>query len=148
MKTILVFSVACSISALQIFAQQPAKLVHKTAQTATLSPEKSKMLCIAWKLDSVEMFGVVHPPNSKEKSDAITFISDGTYFITSEGISASGTWLCNGSAYINTVSKQATAGAAETKMMYKIISLSANKFVFDYQTPDLITVRYTYIPKN
>lgn len=143
MKKVLVLTVAGLLSA-PLFAQNgTAKVTPHKTQSAGLSAEKSKMLCKAWVLDSVEQFGVGHPANAKEKTDGVTFTADGNYFVTSEGVAATGTWKANGSAYIYT-----TSGTPENKMMYKMLSLADNRLVLEYQTPDLIRIKYTYSPKK
>jgi hypothetical protein len=142
MKTMLIIVAACLFAA-HSEAQQTGKTAAHKTQTASLSPEKSKMLCKAWRLDSVEQFGVTHAANAKEKADAITFVADGSYFITSEGVAATGTWKCNGSAYIYT-----SSGTPENKMMYKIMGLADDRLALEYQTPDLIRIHYVYKPKQ
>jgi hypothetical protein len=143
MKKVVVLSFSL-LFALPIIAQnaQGSKAVHKTSTGATVSPEKSKMLCKAWKLDSVEEFGVVHAANAKQKADGVTYMADGTFFITMDGEAATGKWTGNGNPYV-----YASTGTPEVKKMYKIISLSDNKFVMEYQTEDLIRIHYIYSPK-
>ncbi len=142
MKTILLLAAGCLLAAHSEAQTGKPTTAHKS-QVATLSPDKSKMLCKAWKLDSVEQFGVQHPANAKEKSDGITFVADGSFFVTSEGVAATGTWKCNGSAYIYT-----SSGTPENKMMYKIMGLADNRLALEYQTPDLIRIHYVYTPKQ
>ena len=142
MKTLLLLAAGCFLFAQSNAQQTTGKTTPHKTQAATLSPEKSKMLCKAWRLDSVEQFGVLHAANAKEKGDAITFVADGSYFITSEGVAATGTWKCNGSAYIYT-----SSGTPENKMMYKIMGLADNRLALEYQTPDLIRIHYIYKPK-
>jgi len=143
MKTMLLIAAGCLLASYSEAQQTGKTATHKTQSASTLSPEKSKMLCKAWKLDSVEQFGVAHPVTAKQKGDAITFVADGSYSVTSEGVAATGTWKCNGSAYIYT-----SSGTPENKMMYKIMSLADNRMVLEYQTPDLIRIHYTYTPKQ
>lgn len=138
--------VPCLLFVVPVFSQ--SKTHHTTAhksyhQSASISAEKSKMLCKAWVLDSVEQFGVVQKASAKEKSDAVTFMSDGTFFITSEGVATTGKWTGNATPYVNTVT-----GTPEDKKMYKLITLSDDKLVLEYQTPDLIRIHYTYSPKK
>lgn len=137
------------ITALYAAAALPgmAQPSWRVSKGIPLSPPNVKMICRAWKLDSVEMFDVTHTTNAKEKGDCISFNTDGAFSITMEGAFGSGTWKAGG-VYINTVSKQGGASAADTKMMFKAISVAADKLILDYQTPDLITVRYTYTPKE
>lgn len=136
----------CLLFVAPVFSQSKAHhtTAHKTYhQSATISPEKSKMLCKPWVLDSVEQFGVAQKASPKEKSDAVTFVADGTFFITSEGVASTGKWTGTANPYIYT-----TTGTPEEKKMYKLISLSNNKLVLEYQTPDLIRIHYTYSPKQ
>jgi len=145
MKKIMLF--AGMLLALQAFSQTgqgSAKITpHKTIAANTMPADKSKMLCKAWVLDSVEQFGVAHTPNAKEKNDGVTFMADGTFFTTSEGVAGTGTWKGNGNPYINT-----SVGTPEVKKMFKIMVLSDSKLVLEYQTEDLIRIHYTYIPKQ
>jgi len=144
MKKIFILTIG-SFFALQINAQTTqsnAKLTPHKSIAAVMSADRSKMLCKPWKLDSTEEFGVIHAPNAKEKTDGVTFMADGTYFITSEGTAATGTWNGTGNPYINT-----STGTPAVKMMYKIISLVDNKLVLEYQTVDLIRIQYVYSPK-
>ena len=143
MKKIIV-SALCLLFTAQAFSQTGKSAQHKTAQTGpVLSAQKSAMLCKAWKLDSVEQFAVTLKANAKEANDGITFMADGTFFITSEGAATNGTWKGNGAPYINT-----TTGTPEVKKMYKLISLSDSRLVIEYQTEDLIRIQYTYSPKK
>lgn len=123
---------------------QAGKTQHKTTQTGpTISAEKSKMLCKAWKLDSVEQFGVAQKASAKQANDGVTFTADGNFFYTTDGAATTGTWKGNAAPYINTV-----AGTPEVKKMFKLISLSDSKLKLEYQTEDLIRITYTYSPKN
>jgi len=116
---------------------------HKVKTGPGVSADKAKMLCKAWMLDSVEQFGVVHVTNAKEKTDGVTFMADGTFFITSEGAASTGTWSGNAAPYINT-----STGTPEVKKMYKLISLSDGSMGLQYQTVDLINIQYIYSPKK
>ncbi len=142
MKKLMLIAAICILAAMPSAAQPSWRVSHGI----NLTPEKTKIICKSWKLDSTEMFDVPHASNGKESGDGVTFNTDGSFSITKEGVAANGTWKAAG-VYINTTSK--TAGAAsDTKMMFKAISIAADKLVLDYQTPDLITVRYTYLPKQ
>jgi hypothetical protein len=123
-------------------AQSGKAAPHKAQSGLGLSAEKSKMLCKAWKLDSVEQFGVGQKANAKEANDGITFMADGTFFITTEGAPSNGTWKGNGAPYIY------IAGIPAITKPYKLISLSDGKLKLEYQTEDLIRILYTYSPKS
>ncbi len=135
-----------SILVIMVSLSGRAQPSWRVSHGVNLTADKVKMLCKTWKLDSVEMFDVAHTANAKEKGDCVTFNTDGSFLITTEGVSGSGTWKAAG-VYLNTVSKSSGA-TTETKMLFKAISIEANKLVLDYQTPDLITVRYTYLLKE
>jgi len=123
------------------FSQNAA---HKTTQTGpSVSADKAKMLCKAWMLDSVEQFSVVHAANTTEKADGITFMADGTFFVTWEGVASTGTWSGNAAPYINT-----STGTPAVKKMYKLLSLADGRLVLEYQTEDLIRSQYIYKPKK
>jgi len=142
MKKIIVPAL-CLLFAAQAFSQTAKTTAHKTTQTgATMSAAKSAMLCKAWKLDSVEQFGVGQKANAKEANDGITFMADGTFFITIEGTASNGTWKGNGAPFIN------IGGISTITKPYKLISLSDSKLKLEYQTEDLIRIEYTYSPKK
>jgi hypothetical protein len=142
MKTIAALTI-CTLFTMQGMAQQKGKGTTKTHQAKSpLSPEKTKMLCKPWQLDSIENFGVVKPVNDKEKNDGVTFMADSTFFITEEGVPGTGKWK---PAWGTTVS--ATFGTPAVTKQFKIISITDSKLIMSYQTPDLITLTYTYSAK-
>jgi hypothetical protein len=146
MKKTLVLSV-CLFFIVGAFAQQkkPAgTAVHHQAKP-TLSPEKMAQLCQAWKLDTVENFGVAKPATAAEQNDIVTFMKDSTLFLTIEGKATTGKWMMGWSSkIINTV----TGDAPGTKMMFTIMKLSDNYLELEYQTPDLIRTHYFYSVKK
>lgn len=104
-----------------------------------LSADKTQMLCKPWKLDTIEQFGVAAAVNAKEQNDGMTFLADSTFFITREGVPGSGKWK---PMWGNSVS--VSFGDPATTMLFKIVSITDSKMVMTYQTPDLITYKYTY----
>src|ERR1035441_8172807 len=128
--------ITCLIT-VPVFSQtkSKAKKVSSSGGT-TLSDEKSKMLCKAWKVDTISEFGVDSRPNSKQAADGITFVADGSLFITMEGVASTGKWTYSGGR-INTVTT-----SPDNKMSLKIISLADGRMVLEYQTPDLIRIQY------
>jgi hypothetical protein len=145
MKTTLTLA-ACLLITVSAFSQASksgAKATPKKATSqgggATISPEKSAMLCKAWKLDSVSQFGVTQAASPKEKGDVVTINNDGNYSMIMEGVASMGTWKGNAAPYIYT-----SAGTPEIKKMYKVLALTNNRLVLEYQTEDLIRVDYTY----
>ena len=102
------------------------------------------MLCKAWQLDTISMYGVDNKLTSKEANDGITFVADGSLFITQEGVASTGTWTYAGGR-INTVTTN-----PDNKMSLRIMSLADGRMVLEYQipAPDLSRVQYTYSPKK
>jgi hypothetical protein len=143
--SILIAGLLFAASAFSQNAQAGKTPAHKTTTQAgpTVAADKSKMLCKAWGLDSVEQFSVVHVANATEKADGVTLMADGTFFITWEGVAGTGTWSGNAAPYINT-----SVGTPAAKKMYKVISLSDGRLVLEYQTEDLIRSQYIYKPKK
>jgi hypothetical protein len=135
----------CCLVTIPAFSQNTAKVATKKVPPSggtSLSADQSKMLCKAWKLDTLSQFGVEKKASAKEANDGITFVADGNLFFTQEGAAATGTWSYAGGR-INTVTKN-----PDNKISFKIISLADNRVVLEYQTPDLVRIRYTYSPKK
>ncbi|HWY98912.1 MAG TPA: hypothetical protein VNY36_07505 [Bacteroidia bacterium] len=146
MKKTLALSI-CLFFIADAFAQQKktTKPVYHQAKP-TMSPERQKMLCRPWKLDTVENFGVAKPANATEQNDGITLMADSTLFLTMEGKVATGKWFVGWSPkIINTVTGTTTP---PTKMMFTIMSLSDSYMELEYQTPDLIRTHYFYSAKK
>ena len=142
MKTTL-FLVSCLLFAPQAFSQSHARKKVYRHQSSDPSAETGKMLCKAWVLDSVEQFSVTQKASPKEINDELTLMADGTFFITSEGVASTGKWTGNAHPFI-----YAATGTPAVKKMYKIISLSDNRLVLEYQSPDLVRTHYIYSPKK
>jgi hypothetical protein len=111
---------------------------------ASVSPDRSKMLCKAWQLDSISEYGVDNKANGKQVNDAATFVEDGTFFITLDGVTSTGTWAYAGGR-INTVTK-----SPDNTYSFKILGLSDNCLILDFQypAPDLTRATFTYSPKK
>jgi len=141
MKKTLVI-VACALLTISMSAQQKKTTVHKGP---TFSPEKIKMLCQPWKLDTSETFGVIKPASGKEQNDGITMMADSTLFLTVEGKASTGKWMPGtwGPQYINTniinVSKP---------FMFKILKLSDSYMELEYQDEELTKTDYYYSVKK
>lgn len=135
--------VVCSLFVIPVFAQN-ATHAKKAASSSgsSLSPERSKMLCKPWQLDTISEFGVDNKVNAKEASDGVTFVADGSFFITQEGAASTGTWTYS-AGRINT-----TTTNPDNKMSLKIVSLTDNRLVLEYQAPDLSKTEYTYHPRK
>jgi len=143
LKQIAVISACCFI-AMPVFAQTAASTTKAPSAKSSISPEKSKMLCKAWKLDTYSAYGVDNKAGGKQANDAITFVADGTFFITQDGVSSTGTWTYV-AGHINAVTTNPDA-----KLSFKLVDLTDVRLVLDYQypAPDLSRVEYTYSPKK
>jgi hypothetical protein len=134
------------IFAIPVFSQTAKSTAKKVPpQSGTsLSAEQSKMLCKAWKLDTVLVFGVGNKPNSKEAGDGITLMDDGSLFLTMEGVASTGKWTYAGGR-INTATQK-----PDNKISFRVISLADTRMVLEYQypAPDLTRVKYIYSPKK
>jgi hypothetical protein len=142
-KTVGIFVLLLGTAILS-FSQTNSTKKAPAAQSAgaSLSDDKLKMLTKAWAIDTVEQFGVAAKANAKEKNDLITLLADGTLFFTQEGTAATGTWKYAGGR-LNIETK-----SPDNKISFKMISLADTRLVLEYQTPDLIKIKYTYKPKK
>src|SRR5579885_2158388 len=145
MKKVLI--AACVLFSTAVFAQQKKTSTTKTTvrKGPSFSPEKMKMLCQPWKLDTVETFGVVKPANAKEQNDGITMMADSTLFLTMEGKVSTGKWMPGtwGPQYIHTTVINVTK-----PIMFKIIKLSDNYMQLEYQDEELTKTEYYYSVKK
>jgi hypothetical protein len=132
--------------ALPVFSQTTKTATKKVPPSGgtSLSADQSKMLCKAWKLDTVSVYGVDSKPKAKEANDGITPMADGTIFVTQEGVATTGKWTYV-AGRINVV-----ADNPANKVSFKVISLADSRLVLEYQypAPDLSKVKYTYSPKK
>jgi len=130
--------------AIPVLAQNATHTKKAPSAGTTLSPERSKMLCKAWQLDTISEFGVANKAKGKEANDGITFVADGSLFITQEGHASTGTWTY-AAARINTVTTN-----PDNKLSFQILGLADSLMVLEYQypAPDLTRVQYTYSPKK
>jgi len=138
------FILLCCFISIPAFSQKIATGKKTPAAEATLSAERSKMLCKPWQLDTVSEFGVDSKAKGKEANDGITFIADGSFFITQEGAASTGIWSYTGGR-INALTKN-----PEQKLSFKIVALADTRLVLEYQfpAPDLRKIRYGYSPKK
>lgn len=137
----------CLLLAAGAFAQQK-KLTKTTHAKPAFSPEKMKMLCKPWKLDTVETFGVAKSASATEQNDGVTFIADSTLFMTMEGTASTGKWMRGWSDKIINTVVTAVGTNIQGKKMFTIITLSDNYLELEYQNPDLIRTHYFYTPKK
>lgn len=144
LKHLMIIALAVCFFDMQAYAQSTTTPVKKTSSGA-LSPDRSKMLCKVWQLDTVSAFGVGNKANGKEANDGITFGADGSFFITNEGAASSGTWTYS-AGRINT--HTTNTDVPDNKMSFTIISLVDNRMVLEYQSADLTRTQYTYEPKK
>lgn len=144
LKQLIFVTIGCFF-AIPVFAQSTSharKASH--SGVSSLSAERSKILCKAWRLDSTSEFGVVNKATAKEANDGITFITDGSLFITQEGVASTGTWTYSGGR-INTATKN-----PDNKLSFRLLALQDNRLVLEYQypAPDLSRIQYIYSPKK
>ncbi len=139
-KLLTLIAVYC-LFVIPVFAQNTTH-AKKTSSGPALSPERSKMLCKPWQLDTISEFDVANKVTGKEANDGVTFTADGNFFITQEGAASTGTWTYS-TGRINTVTTN-----PDNKMSLKIISLADDRLVLEYQDPDLNRTQYTYHPKK
>jgi hypothetical protein len=133
----------CCFITISAFSQKATKKVPSSGGTS-LSADQSKMLCKAWKLDTLSEYGVDNKANAKEASDGITFVADGSLFLTMEGNAGTGTWTY-APGRINAVLK-----SPDKTLNFKVISLTDGRLVLEYQipAPDLSKIKYSYSPKK
>jgi hypothetical protein len=126
------------------FAQSTTTKKTSAPKSAGLSPEKSQMLCKAWRLDSISEYGVDNKASGKQINDGITFVADGSFFITLDGVSSTGTWTYTGGR-INAAIKN-----PDNNYSFKIVGLSDKCLILDFQypAPDLSRAKFTYSPKK
>jgi hypothetical protein len=143
LKHLTVILTGC-LFAMSVFAQNATHTKKAPSGASSLSPERSKMLCKAWQLDTISEFGVANKAIGKEANDGITFVADGSFFITQEGVPKTGTWTYAASR-INTVTTN-----PDNKLSFQIMSLADSLMVLEYQypAPDLTRVQYIYSPKK
>jgi hypothetical protein len=129
--------------AMPVFAQNTTH-TKKASAGSSLSPEKSQMLCKAWKLDSISEYGVDNKASGKQANDGVTFVTDGSFFLTLDGVASTGTWTYAGGR-INTVTKN-----PDNTYSFKLTGLSDNCLILDFQypAPDLSRAKFTYSPKK
>jgi hypothetical protein len=138
----LLFITICFL-AIPVFAQNTTK-TKKAPAGSSLSPEKSQMLCKPWKLDSISEYGVDTKASGKQVNDGVTFVADGSFFLTLDGVASTGTWTYAGGR-INTVTKN-----PDNTYSFKILGLSDNCLMLDFQypAPDLSRAKFIYSPKK
>ena len=133
------------------FSQTHTAKKAATPQTpgGSLATDKQKMLIKAWVIDTVGNFGVFSVASAKEKNDGITFIADGSLFLTQEGAAITGTWkYAGGRIMVDTKNPDDAKGYYGNKINFKMLSLADSRLVLEFQTPDLIRIQYIYKPKK
>ncbi|MEO6884026.1 MAG: lipocalin family protein [Bacteroidia bacterium] len=112
-------------------------------QTTAVKDEltvKEKMLCKTWTMVSSEQFGVAEQATAAEKKDGISFSENRTVTLTREGKTEQGTWKTNkNQTYI-----YISIDNSKDKILFKLISVSENELVYEYQDPELIRTAYTF----
>lgn len=97
--------------------------------------------CKAWKMVNYERFSVVNLPAENEKKDGVTFVADGTVFLTIEGVAKTGTWSNDKTrTWVNMLFDNGE------KFKFKVVTLTADQFIYTYQDPELMSTKYTCEP--
>ena len=147
MKKIFIIALAAFASAAYAQQKPAAKPAQKQAQpavaaTPAVQSDKEKLLIKAWKVVSIEQFGVASKPTDKQKSDGVTFMADGLAFLTIDGVAKTGKWtLDKGKTYVTIQVDDSTE-----KFRFKIMNLTADQFFYEYQDPELVRIKYTCEP--
>ncbi len=134
-KVVAVFAVVCSAL---MYAQSGAK------SAAAIQPlsGKDSLLCRAWKLDSIEVFGTINRPTEKQAADGVTYMLDGTAFLTMEGVAKTGKWSFDKAKIYATIEVDDT----KEKFRFKVITLTKSKLLYEYQDAELIRTKYNCKP--
>jgi hypothetical protein len=130
--------------AMPVFAQNTTTHTKKASSGSSLSLEKSQMLCKAWKLDSISEYGVDSKAAGKRANDGITFVADGSFFITLDGVASTGSWTYSGGRITAVVKNP------DNTYIFKLTGVSDNCLILDFQypAPDLSRAKFTYSPKK
>lgn len=133
-----VFLMFFALSATLAYAQPKLKS-PAASQPLTF---KDSLLCKAWKLDSIEVFGTVNSPNEKQAADGVTYMLDGTAFLIMEGVAKTGKWSFDKPKTYATIEVDDT----KEKFRFKVITLTKNKLLYEYQDAELIRTKYNCKP--
>ena len=98
----------------------------------------SEHLTQKWVLAELEEFGDKWSPGEENKDDFVELNADGTYLMILYGEEKSGTFIHKGSALHFTNN--------EEKFFWKLISVSANELLVEYQQPSLIRTKLFFKP--
>jgi len=139
-------------------SQQPTqvKTAAKPSPDVNQATQRDTLLCKAWKLVSIEQFSVANKPDEKQKNDGITCVLDGTAFLIQNGETKTGKWQFDKTKTNITLELdnaqpwagqgQQPVGQAKEKYRYKIITLTADQLIYEYQDPELIRIKYSFVP--
>jgi hypothetical protein len=104
--------------------------------------QKDSLICKAWKLTIVDVFGTVNKPGEKQKNDGITLILDGTAFLTMDGVARTGKWSFDKPK----ANLMIDVDGGKEKFRFRIITLTKDQLLYEYQDPELIKTKYTFEP--
>ena len=136
MKKIVLLILALSAT----FAYAQPKLNAPAANPPLTS--KDSLLCKAWKTVSIEVFGTINTPNEKQAADGVTYMLDGTAFLTMDGVPKTGKWTFDRSKTYAIIEVDGT----KEKFRFKVITLTKDQLFYEYQDPELIRTKYTCAP--
>ncbi len=136
-------SVLLLISAMSIAQQKvPQTAVPRPGAILSAANQKDTLLCKAWTLSVVDVFGTVNKPSEKQKNDGVTFILDGTAFLTMDGVARTGKWSFDKPQSNVTID----VDGGKEKFRFKILNLTKDQLQYEYQDPELIKTKYTFVP--
>jgi len=136
MKKFTAIIVTLVFSTTLIFAKQ-----QDSKKPTPLLTVKDSLLCKAWKMVSYELFSVVNKPEENQKNDGVTFMLDGTAFLTVDGVQKTGTWTSD------KVTKWVTLifdGGEKYKI--QVMELTNNHLLYEYQDKELMRTKFTCEP--
>lgn len=141
MKKIL-FAVAAFFT-INLCAQTNTKVAPKP-NTQQTDNTKELLLTKAWSLTKTEEFSVESPAEGKQKDDGVTFVADKTLFLTMQGEQKTGTWLLDKTQ----ANVMVTIDGGKEKYRFKILTLTADEFKFEYQDAEYSKIKWTCVPKK
>jgi hypothetical protein len=131
---LLLLSLSATLAYAQPKSNSPVATLPLTA--------KDSLLCKAWKTISIEVFGTINTPNEKQAADGVTYMLDGTAFLTMDGVPKTGKWTFDRAKTYATIEIDDT----KEKFRFKIITLTKDQLIYEYQDPELIRTKYTCAP--
>ncbi|MCC6690731.1 MAG: lipocalin family protein [Bacteroidia bacterium] len=137
--------IALLLSSVVLAQDKPSAKSGQPKQTskpnAVVMTAKDTLLCKAWKPISIERFHVANKPEGTEKDDGVTFVLEGTVFLTMEGVQKTGTWITDKSKKWITLTFE-----GGTQYRFQIFNLTPTEFYYEYQDAELVRTKYKCEP--